>query len=1249
MSIELPFSNNTINTYAYEAFSYRIPNPSPGFYELSVRSTIGSNYFQFTYDSVVFETLSNGIPIGTQTFTVTATSGATTVGTSSNTVIIGPGRFLDATTGNSFVGSNYTFYAKTPITPITLSAPFLLSTPTSSPSLPPGLSFSEVDGTFVSIVGTPQTTVPQSNYLIIGKQIGSSRVVSSTISFVINGERVVSDVSPSDIISDMTVGTSITPTTITSAANGTVRYTWPSLPDGLYVEDTFGNVVTSGFVPSGDPSNSIIIRGAPTLAAANAFKSAGGAASITQSFLVQRISPLPLLSNAIPITFNFGETVLFGTPVIPNLYDGVSVIPGSGFFPAETYFETVAMSNIFSPDLRSDLSLAFNAALSRADLFGLPTSAGTDNYTIRAVNSNNVSRDLIVSITVSNDSVSFLPPTPASNAPYNFVISRPIDLPLTGYYPAPITFTAAAASQKTILWSAPGLAGTGLSLSATTGSTTTIVGTPTTLTPLQTLSVRADVSGSSATATRNIQVEIIDDIITITPPTSAQLSFIQNKTITPVQLTATSLSGRQVVSYSATGLPIGLSISSTGQISGAPLSGTSGVFTVTASTGFASQAVPFSYTITPDTILFFANSPVSYSPNASVFMPISGIAYSGITPSNYQFSNFTQSYGLSIDSITGNISGTLLNGATPPNSLPVLCNFFVRATTGVVDASLSATLSTVNTIALRSFLFNQTESNYDSPVYIDDTEFLTDWQNFNVNPDQPGVTLQWITDLAIKNQGISALNSNIFVMTLTGASSTGPAIIWSQDGRKFAPRAFQGNDHPYKVVYGSNTTWYIGGSTPMVGGSNTLTIYRSTDDALTWSAVNIFGASSRQSIDYSNYYTFRGVAFGYSGGIFMMGGGPPNTGETATLWRSDGTTRERVDSTFVEVGNLSMDGPVWVVTGSSLYSSGSSNTFTDPAKTLRWSDDQGLTWNDATGTTCDYIAYEVAYGSNRWLSTGMMRDGTATKISSKLLCSSDGKDWSNVSLPAAFTEFTTQHLPEVNSLWFDGTNWNVLVKYDSGGYDCTIFSHDAVSSLVSGWSIRVLNVTPFNGTTAVPQGFWQQYVRTGITGLEPTVSTFTFNTLPSGGPTVTSPTQRSFLFYQYVPITPITVSALGVGTVYYFAQADTLPDGITFDPLTGIISGTSVVLGARTFVIYVKDRNGVTAVTINTTTIIPRIIRQQDGAGAYTSLVRQYTEVNAAVTARDSKALPAMEYRLGEFTSPEPPSVITATSDKCNC
>jgi hypothetical protein len=123
--------------------------------------------------------------------------------------------------------------------------------------------------------------------------------------------------------------------------------------------------------------------------------------------------------------------------------------------------------------------------------------------------------------------------------------------------------------------------------------------------------------------------------------------------------------------------------------------------------------------------------------------------------------------------------------------------------------------------------------------------------------------------------------------------------------------------------------------------------------------------------------------------------------------------------------------------------------------------------------------------------------------------------------------------------------------------------------------------------------------------------------------------------------------------VYLFVTTADLPPGLTFNQLTGIITGTPVRAGNDSVTIFAKDDNGVSSIILNFTILVPRVIRKQDGAGAYTSLLRQYTEVLGAQNARDNRVLPNQERALGEFMSPEAPDVITQVIDpKCrnpNC
>jgi hypothetical protein len=148
------------------------------------------------------------------------------------------------------------------------------------------------------------------------------------------------------------------------------------------------------------------------------------------------------------------------------------------------------------------------------------------------------------------------------------------------------------------------------------------------------------------------------------------------------------------------------------------------------------------------------------------------------------------------------------------------------------------------------------------------------------------------------------------------------------------------------------------------------------------------------------------------------------------------------------------------------------------------------------------------------------------------------------------------------------------------------------------------------------------------------------------GPDFNSPASYEYILYQYAPIVPIQINA-GCGCdgfTYYFIDAASLPRGLVFNGITGLITGTPVLPVNRLSVpVYAKDDCGVSTITLVFSVIVPRNYKVLDGAGSYTAMLRQYTIVNAAQNARDNVALPASETTLGSFMSPHPPDETSAT------
>jgi Putative Ig domain/PLD-like domain len=150
-----------------------------------------------------------------------------------------------------------------------------------------------------------------------------------------------------------------------------------------------------------------------------------------------------------------------------------------------------------------------------------------------------------------------------------------------------------SASGQTLTYSATGLPA-GLSISSTTGL---ISGTPTTAGTSTVAVTATDTTGASGTATFTWTISAATaNTVTVTKPAN-QTGTVG--TAASLQISATDSASGQTLTYSATGLPAGLSISSTtGLISGTPTTAGTSTVTVTATdTTGASGTATFTWTI----------------------------------------------------------------------------------------------------------------------------------------------------------------------------------------------------------------------------------------------------------------------------------------------------------------------------------------------------------------------------------------------------------------------------------------------------------------------------------------------------------------------------------------------------------------------------------------------------------------------------------------------------------------------------
>ena len=336
------------------------------------------------------------------------------------------------------------------------------------------------------------------------------------------------------------------------------------------------------------------------------------------------------------------------------------------------------------------------------------------------------------------------------------------------------------------------------------------------------------------------------------------------------------------------------------------------------------------------------------------------------------------------------------------------------------------------------------------------------------------------------------------------------------------------------------------------------------------------------------------------------------------------------------------------------------------ANTVAYSTDGGVSWTQGhwtpTDTSFNVIGGEIASdGVGRWLASGLYASNIPNTSSKNFLpmlaYSLNGKTWTPFTLPS-MPDFVsslrwTPPFPIGPMYYSPGTaTWHVFVSYVSGYGQVTVneYTHDNNSSFISGWT--ALPPTGYDPATT-------SYVSADsrLLAARPAIYTkpggdllanLSFSVSKAGGPTLTNPSYTNLTLVQYIPMTPLVLSAVGTGKIYYYVTQGDLPLGIYFDVQTSTFSGTPAQTGSSNIRIFVRDDNGTTQYNFTITVIFPTVTtRPMSGAGAFTSYIRQYTLADAAQNSRNNKIL-SESALLGEFMAPYGGDTISATIDpKC--
>lgn len=672
-----PAFTGNITLYKYEPFSY-VYGIVPGVVGLTLSAaassaevrtftTIPPNKLSVTYAGTYKTSYANIVNL-----IITALNGSNaTVSSLSNAVTVNPGRFYNPTS-NVFSFYQYEDVAVTYGSNIAFdTAASLDNPPGATPSLPTGLYFASVAGSSNNFVlkGVPQFQTPSNQYLILGVNSVTNQTVTSKITAVVNPARI--KITPASLaVSGMQIGVPIQPVTFTSIQPSALtvlnfQYDWDTLPDGLVFQDLNGATVTQPFYPP-DANLSIVLAGTPTSNAAYALANSGSSVYSINLYAFQ-YQPKGVKTNQTAVlTFAFGETVLFDNVTVPKLYATQPLTRTTLVLRAQSYFPADdPIISITAPVLPDGLSIVntltgipnFVNGVDYAAgvfVFGTPTTVSSAIYPITATSLNGYTGVLNLSIPILPDVVSFTSVTPPSAT---FIVSRPIALDYS------LVFTAVSVilGQTITYTTSLDLTNYGVNFIVSNGSAT-ITGTPTFSLPSTTVVITAtDTLGTFATVP--IQLTIESDHFTFNNPV---LNFIQHVPITPVQFSATTTSGRQIVSFGSVNLTAGLSLSILGKLTGTPTNSFGGFFYVTASTGYPPGGIGnFTYSMITDNILtLLTTNPLTIPSSTFSVDAFRSFTYSGNTASvAVDQTSIKDKNGNSATSrVSLSVAGTYLNG-----------------------------------------------------------------------------------------------------------------------------------------------------------------------------------------------------------------------------------------------------------------------------------------------------------------------------------------------------------------------------------------------------------------------------------------------------------------------------------------------------------------------------------------------------------------------------------------------------------